>query len=41
MLTAREGNIGNYHHEKTSVDRGEVEVNSGFRGVSISIVTLL
>ena len=32
ILTAQEGNIGNCHHEKITVDRGEAEVDSGFEG---------
>ena len=40
MLTAQEGNMGNCHPEKTNVYRGEVEVDIGFQGVSISKVTL-
>ena len=35
------GNMGNCHLEKTNVDQGEVEVDIGFRGVTISHVTLL
>ena len=34
------GNMGNCHPEKTNVDQGEAEVGIGFRGVSISHVTL-
>ena len=41
ILTAREGNMGNCHPEKTNVDRGEAKVDIGFRGVVISHVTLL
>lgn len=40
MLTAREGNNGNCHPEKTNIDRGEVEVDIDFRGVTIIHVTL-
>ena len=40
MLTAREGNNGNCHLEKTNIDRGEVEVDIDFRGVTIIHVTL-
>ena len=29
ILTAREGNMGNCHPEKTNVDRGEAEGNMG------------
>ena len=32
--------MGNCHPEKTNVDRGEAEVDIGFRGVTISHVTL-
>ena len=39
-MTVREGNIGNCHPRKTNVDRGEGEVDIGFRGVTISHVTL-
>ena len=40
ILTAREGNMGNCNPSKTNVDRGEAEVDIGFRGVTISYVTL-
>ena len=40
MLTAREGYMGNCDPEKTNVDRGEAEVDIGFRGVISSHVTL-
>ena len=33
--------MGNRHPEETNVHRGEAEVNIGFRGVTISHVTLL
>ena len=33
--------MGNCHPEETNVDRGEAEVDIGFRGVTISYVTLL
>ena len=39
-MTAREGNMGKYHPEKTNVDRGEAEVDIGFRWVTISHVIL-
>ena len=32
--------MGNCHPEKTNVDRGEAEVDIGFRGVTISHVIL-
>ena len=32
--------MGNCHPEKTNVDRGEAEVDIGFRGVTIYRVTL-
>ena len=32
--------MGNCHPKKTNVDRGEAEVDIGFRGVTISHVTL-
>ena len=32
--------MGNCHPEKTNVDRGEAEVDIGFRGLTISHVTL-
>ena len=32
--------MGNCHPEETNVDRGEAEVDIGFRGVTISYVTL-
>ena len=38
--TAREGNIGNCHSEKTNFDRVEVEIDIRFQGVTISHVTL-
>ena len=31
--------MGKCHHEKTDVDRGEAEVDMGFRGVTVSHVT--
>ena len=40
ILTEQEGNMGNCHPEKNNVNRGETEVDIGFRGVSISHVTL-
>ena len=33
--------MGNCHPEKTYIDRGEAEVDIGFRGVTIYYVTLL
>ena len=38
--TAREGNMGNCHSEKTNFDRGEVKIDICFQGVTISHVTL-
>ena len=37
ILTAQEGNVhvGNCYPEKTNVDRGEAEVDIGFRGLTI------
>ena len=35
------GNIGNCHPEKNIVNQGEAENEGGFRGVTISNVTLL
>ena len=32
--------MGNCHPKKTNVDRGEAEVDIGFRGLTISHVTL-
>ena len=32
--------MGNCHPEKTNVDRGEAEVDIGFRGVTIFLVTV-
>ena len=40
ILTAREGYMENCHRDKTNVDRGEAEVDIGFRGVTISNVIL-
>ena len=42
ILTSREGiiKIGNGHPEKTIVERGEAEVDSGFQGMIISSVAL-
>ena len=37
----REGTIENSNPEKTAVEGGEAKVDSGFRGVTISNVTLL
>ena len=39
-MTAREGNTRNSHPEKTNVDRGEAEVDTSFRGFTISYVTV-
>ena len=39
LLTAREGNMGNCHSEKTNVERGEAKADIGFRGMTISHVT--
>ena len=41
IKNAREGNMGNCHPEKTNDDQGEAKVVIGFRGVTISYVTLL
>ena len=39
-MTARESNMGNCHPENSNVERGEAEVDIGFRGVTISHVIL-
>ena len=38
--TAQEGNMGNFYRSKTNINLGFASVDIGFRGVTISHVTL-